>query len=336
MFISGGFMKVIRTSFLLLIVILFFSCTKPVKEAGVKGDYIGETPPGKTAKIFAPGFVSTGLFERDLTMTPEGDEFYFSVRFLDKFAIAVVKKSNSVWQKPKIAEFSGLHSDIEPYIQPDGKKMYFVSKRPLTPDQENEFEFNMWVMKREGKSWSKPEPVGEPINGAGSVFYPSITKDGSMYFTRRLSRRSELIFKSEFVDGKFAEPVQLPEEVNQTPAQYNALVSPDEDFIIVPTWIQENTKGASDYYISFKDKEGNWSKLINMGDKINTPKNEYTPALSPDGKYFFFQRTASTTKYDDKKINYNDINEVHNKPKNGQSDIFWISTDVIKELNPYK
>jgi hypothetical protein len=48
--------------------------------------------------------------------------------------------------------------------------------------------------------------------------------------------------------------------------------------------------GQSDLYISFKKQDGTWSKVINMGAAINTEKQESSPQLSPDGKYFFFNR----------------------------------------------
>ena len=41
------------------------------------GPYLGQTPPGTTPKLFAPGVVSTGLYERDFAVAPEGREFFY-------------------------------------------------------------------------------------------------------------------------------------------------------------------------------------------------------------------------------------------------------------------
>ena len=38
------------------------------------GPYVGQVPPGSTPSLFAPGFVSTGMVERDVAMTPDGRE----------------------------------------------------------------------------------------------------------------------------------------------------------------------------------------------------------------------------------------------------------------------
>lgn len=41
--------------------------------------YLGQTPPGDVATIFAPGIISDGLNNRDIAITPDGSELYYSV-----------------------------------------------------------------------------------------------------------------------------------------------------------------------------------------------------------------------------------------------------------------
>lgn len=42
------------------------------------GPYLGQTPPGMKPEIFAPGIVSTDKHEFSITVSPEGDEIFFS------------------------------------------------------------------------------------------------------------------------------------------------------------------------------------------------------------------------------------------------------------------
>ncbi len=65
--------------------------------------------------------------------------------------------------------------------------------------------------------------------------------------------------------------------------------------------------GRWDLYISFKDQTGRWTKLINMGNSINTEQAEANATFSPDGKYLFFTRG---------------------------DDIYWVSAKIIEELRP--
>ena len=43
------------------------------------GPYLGQSPPGDKAVLFAPGVISDGFNNRDMAMTPDGSEFYYAV-----------------------------------------------------------------------------------------------------------------------------------------------------------------------------------------------------------------------------------------------------------------
>ncbi|MEJ2722831.1 MAG: hypothetical protein P8181_17085, partial [bacterium] len=92
--------------------------------AAPTGDYVGQTPPGTTPKLFAPGFISTGLYERDVAMTPDGNELYFGLMSGGYVMIAVTKRVNGEWTRPEIAPFCSDPDayDLEGCITPDGKR----------------------------------------------------------------------------------------------------------------------------------------------------------------------------------------------------------------------
>ena len=54
-------------------------------------------------------------------------------------------------------------------------------------------------------------------------------------------------------------------------------------------------------------QDGAWCEIINMGNSINTDGNERFPNLTPDGKYFFFNRTG---------------------------DVYWVDAKIIDKLKP--
>ncbi len=83
-------------------------------------------------RLFAPGTISTGDEEFSLTFTPDGKTVYFTKgdnRF-KYFAILVSHLKNGRWTEPEVAPFSGRWRDIDPYISPDGTKLFFASTRP--------------------------------------------------------------------------------------------------------------------------------------------------------------------------------------------------------------
>ncbi len=58
----------------------------------LRGPYLGQEPPGFEPRLFAPGVVSTGLATRDIAITPDGNELYFSVALGAKTMIMVTRQ----------------------------------------------------------------------------------------------------------------------------------------------------------------------------------------------------------------------------------------------------
>jgi len=307
---------------------------------GLAGPYLGQQPPSLEPQIFAPGLVSTGLPERDVAMTPDGSEIYYTSVLgagFDFSAILVTRLTDGVWTEPEVASFSGRFKDLEPAISPDGERFFFVSYRPhpeATPPSGGE---DIWVISREGDRWGEPERLGPPVNTGQAEFFPSVTRDGTLYFTRRSEDRTESIFRSRFVDGTYQDAEMLGSEVNAAPTQFNAFIDPDERFLIVCSWGREDSLGGVDYYIVFRDQDDTWQGPVNLGDKINTAEGqEWSPYVSPDGKYFFFMSSRATIEahLDRQPMTYADLQRLHREPMNGNSDIWWVDAAFLEELRP--
>lgn len=315
-------------------IFLFNHCLAQDDFPILKGPYLGQKLPGMTPKIFAPGFICTGMEEIASTFYPDGKEFYYTVNLNGLGAIVMTKIVNDQWSAPEVASFSGKYLDSDPFVQPDGLKFFFISNRPLDNNSTLSESHNMWVMEREGNRWSEPKPVGPPINGNGNLSGPSVTRTGVIYFSRTLKDGWSGIFRSKYLNGKYGEPEKLPEAVNSTTAQFHACISPDESFLIVSVVGRKDSIGSTDYYVTFRNNLDEWSNLVNLGDTVNTSKPEFSPALSPDGKYFFFQSFTKRFKYFEKSLKYSEIKNMFNNPGNGNCDIYWVDIQVITNLKP--
>ena len=88
----------------------------PAEEAvHLNGPYLGQMPPGKEPQLFAPGIVSTGRAERDLAMTPDGTEIYFTSVLGAGFnfsAIVRIRQIDGRWSDPEVSAFSVSKSPI--------------------------------------------------------------------------------------------------------------------------------------------------------------------------------------------------------------------------------
>ena len=305
----------------------------------LRGPYLGQEPPGLEPQIFAPGIVSTGLATRDVAMMPDGSEIYFGVTVGGRSLIMMTKDVDGQWTEPEVAPFSGRYLDLEPAISPDGQRFFFLSTRPQAGQEEKSgwVYQDIWVMDRENDGWSEPYNLGPPVNSDAPEYFPSVTEDGTLYFTREGEGQVSSTYRSRFVDGVYIEPELLGPEVNCGSNRFNVFVAPDESFAIVPAVGREDGLGGVDYYVVFRSDDDTWSEPINMGDAINQPTGrEWSASLSPDGKYLFFM-TSRTDPSADLPLTGRSISDLlaaSTQPGLGSSDIWWVSTDIIERLRP--
>ncbi len=335
-----------KQKYVLLVLVLIFLLTGCAAEKGgediyefpvLTGEYLGQVPPGDEPELFAPGIITTGMNVRDIALTPDGKEIYFGMQIggYKYTKILVTKLENGKWTEPEVASFCGgpEYMDLEPFIAPDGKKLYFLSNRPEKGKTEGGTE-DIWVADRNAAGWGEPYNLGAPVNTENREFFPSLTKDGTIYFTRAGNNtRTNEIFRSKLVDGKYTEPEKLGKEINSGANRYNAFIAPDESYIIVPVAGGKGSLGGTDYYICFHGSDDKWSEPVNLGEKINSAVGqEWSPYVTPDGKYFFFM--ASRLKENTGPFTLSNLKKMYNEPQHGNSDIYWVSASFINKLRP--
>jgi hypothetical protein len=309
-------------------------------ETPASGPYLGQTPPGAVPQLFAPGIVGTGMHTRDFTMTPDGREIYFCV-ILGQYKLSNIvgcRLENGRWSAPFVVpglDQPGVHY-IEPHISPDGKKFFFASNRPVAGKEFSERDEDIWVMERRGDGWGEPRNLGAPVNTPGGEFFPTTTVDGTLYFTGPDSDgKGEAIYRSRWLDGKYAVPEKLPPQINAGKERYNAYFSPDGRLAIVPIWGLPDSLGGCDYYAVFHHADDSWSEPVNLGAAINTAGDEHSASLSPDGKYLFFMSSRMPAPETmPARLTYETIAGLHRSAPNGNPAIYWVDAAFIEKLRP--
>lgn len=310
----------------------------------LSGPYMGQAAPGAEPQVFAPGRVSTGLHTRDLTMTPQGDEIYFSVQAGPFAAILESRLVDGRWTRPEVASFSAdpRTMEIEPHISPDGRKLFFVSNRlpdgGALPDSTlgRWDRADIWAMDRRPDGWSEPYRLPDVVNTEATEFFPSSTRDGTLYFTRRdADTGTESIYRAR-PNGSgsgYQEPEKLPAEVNSA-NQFNAFVAPDESYLILSIFGRDDSVGGTDYYVVFRDDDDNWSGPVNLGEVVNRPRgSEWSASVSPDGRYLFFMSTrAGWPETPPDALTREWLLDFHLGPESGNPSIYWMDASFIAEL----
>lgn len=322
----------------LLITALFCSNRTQQEDFPVlKGPYLGQDPPGKTPEIFAPGIVSTGASEFGSTFTPDGNVFYYAISGVPN-TIAHMELRESGWTQPKISPFSGQYSDWDMNLSPDGSKLYFTSNRPLAGNGPPIDNSNIWVVERTGEERSDPKSLGPPINTDGYENYPSVTKDGTLYFfhSTKENNHNTDVYYSTRIDGKYQEPVRLGNEINSEYPEWDPFIAADESFLIFSSVGRPEGYGECDLYISFRKPDGTWTEGINMGATINSRAHEFCPNVTSDGKYFFFmsKRRRPDRKHTEPPLTYEQKMNLVYSWGNGEGDIYWLDAGIIEDLKP--
>jgi Tol biopolymer transport system component len=281
----------------------------------LSGPYLGQIPPGETPGIFALGVVCTGKYVLNAVFSPDLKEFYFSTMDADRtYTILQMREIEGRWTRPRIAPFSGTHSDADPFISLDGSQLFFPSDRPLEKGGAEADGYNIWVVDRSGPGWTAPRPLGPEINRPGGLeIYPSLTREGTLYFSsdREDGRGSGDIYRARRMNGNYSRPENLGKAVNSPSREFDAFIAPDESYLIFASDRRGDGFGKSDLYISFRRGEGKWTPAVNMGPVFNSRESEFTPIVTPDGNYFFFTST-----------------------KLGQGDIYWVDAAVLDRYRP--
>ena len=269
--------------------------------------YLGQDPPGETAQLFSPGFVSTEDGELNSIFSPDYQEFYFTRRGIPTVPprIMVSKRGPEGWGAPESVGFDQRFSAIDLFLTPDGQQMVFCSDRPRRGGDSPRADHDFWVSVREGTGWGAPQRFAPEAVSDSEDFYPIITESGNLYFnSQRGGPGTNNIFRSAWTGGRYAPAEKLPSPINSESREFDAFVSPGEDMIIFSS-DRPGGVGRADIYMS-RLENGHWSEPMNLGVAVNSEASEYGAMLSPDGRFLFF--TSSRT---------------------GMEDIYWVSVDAL-------
>ncbi|MBN2415675.1 PD40 domain-containing protein [bacterium] len=300
-------------------------CQKSTVQSG-RGDYLGQKPPGDTPALFAPGLVSTGMDDRDFTIAPDQSEIYYTILERPRYTIVRLRRVNDRWMGPEIAPFSGSYNDYEPQFSPDGTRLYFCSERPASPD-DTTADSDIWYVEKKEGEWGRAVNIGAPVNSEFSEFYPSVTADGTLYFTSSTMK----IMRAAFHDGVYDEPEALSDSIN-TRAEYNACIAPDESYMLFTSHSWGYQAGRGDMFMAFRKEDGSWSRPTHLGYEINSMAADMCPSISPDGMYLFFSSNRPIdTEVAEPVRAYRELMDYSRQPGNKKMDIYWVRMpDVLR------
>lgn len=275
----------------------------------------------KTSKPYAPKFFGKfGKLTRfGFAISNDGRECFFAVALNENGMFReeirfTRRKENGIWTKPQpLLPNEKKYKYVDPHFSSDGQRLYFIYTQPADKANARKRQlFDIWYVQRKGKGWSTPVNLASPISTKdANEYYVSLTSEKTIFFGSNRDNQKDFDLYSARLgkDGRYENPQPLPGNVNTKNYEADVFVSPDESYVIFSSSGRAEGKGQGDLYVSFKQAKGKWSAGINLGDRVNTDRQEFAPSISRDQKALFFSRGGV---------------------------IHWVSTSVIEELKSTK
>lgn len=266
-----------------------------------KGPYLGQTPPGSTAQVFAPGLICDTLpqtWEAFATFSADGNGFCFHTNE----GVFITENGEQGWTKPKRVDIirENHRSAWAPVIVPDANAIYYGIGHMTTDGPAD-----IYRCSRKSGFWTVPEKMGPPFSSPSWEWTFSFAANNNLYIAsgRGDIKRECSLWLSHFRDQTWTSVVHIP--LNHQAADPG--IASDESFMVFTAKNVSGGYGHRDLYITVRRPNGSWSTPRNMGRHVNSMHIEHGPRISPDKKYLFYTRSDG---FD---------------PRKHSADIYWVA-----------
>ncbi|HYD12151.1 MAG TPA: hypothetical protein VEC11_04835 [Allosphingosinicella sp.] len=262
---------------------------------------------------FAPEVVARGDTEESmLSVSPDGSQLFWGVSRVwfpmsRVSEIWTARRTVNGWEGRERASFSFGYSDGDPFVSPDGRRIYFVSVRPVRGPRRD---FDLYVVERTATGFGPARNLGTNVNSPEDELYPSVAADGTVYFASDRSGTWKIYRARPQADGSYGAPEPLPAPVNaEGNWNFNPFVSADHRTLLYTSLNRAGDRGRGDIWMARLDADGAVTIARNLGPLVNSAQDEFHPTLSPDGRALFFIRRTGEP--------------------GATADVYWVRTDGL-------
>ena len=172
------------------------------------------------------------------------------------------------WKNDKGFSFNNDEYSVgHPALSPDGNTLYFVSDMPGGYGATD-----LYVSKKEGETWGTPKNLGPDINTEGREMFPSVDKDGELYFSSDghggLGGLDNFRVKLNAKTGKFGKIRNIGAPINSSYDDFAMVYGKDKSYGYF-TSDRPDGKGLDDIY-TFTD-DGIYLEGIVVDAKTGEP-----------------------------------------------------------------
>jgi len=156
--------------------------------------------------------------------------------------------------------------------------------------------------------WTKATPMPANVNTINNEGAPTIGADGRSlifvacpdatgtdYGSDRTGKGSCDLFFTKRLGTRWLDPVNLPGQVNSGNWETQPSLSSDGKTLYFIRGLRgRGAQRDSDIYVSTKQEDGTWGAPVKLSNTVNTPYQEESVLIHPDGKTLYFSSRGHT------------------------------------------
>lgn len=254
----------------------------------------GKTPDPKVYYSLAETELNTGDYENSKKHFTQFKENYkgkdqILVSKADKylkdcdFSIFAVKKPEKYKPVNLGAAINTANREYLPALTADAQNLIFSR----TIDGNEDF----YISRKTNKQWQTAVPLSAQINTKFNEGAQSVSPDGKYLFFTGCNRPDGFgscdLYVSHKSGNDWDPPFNLGAVVNSSSWDSQPAISPDGSTLYFVS-NRPGGLGGYDIWKTVLNSEGDWGQPENLGPDINTPYDEHTPFVHPDGQTLYF------------------------------------------------
>lgn len=196
------------------------------------------------------------------------------------------------------AGINSPYNDHSPVIAADESVLIFTSTRQGSTggkkDKRGNFYEDIYIAYNENDMWTPPTSIGPNINTDDHEASIGLSVDGRQLFVYKSNKGNGDIYTCQQQNDVWGVPQPLGETINSKYSETHASLSADGNYLFF-TSNRKGGLGGFDIYMAEKQSNDTWGEAVNLGETINTPYNEKSPYMHPDGVTLYFSSEGHNT-----------------------------------------